>query len=555
MTAREDPERLAALGQGGEGPRQADSHQNGEGPRLAALGQGGEGPERLARQVVELARAQVLAANHLLAPAVGRLELQAGTYGFPLASGSRILGFDPQRVLAGFREARRPPTHDLLHCVLHCVLLHPFANVLAAERLATAAPLAAVSSVPGSLVACPPAADPFATDSSVPGSLAAAPSAFSPPAAAEPRATHRLWNLACDIAVERLVADALGPRGGRRGHEMAAALALVEGSCGRVVSAQKVCRLLQAGEWEAHLASWEALFAADDHCQWNMAVPSAGGSPDSSQGFDEDAQPGAQGKPGDIQGAKVGREVDVAGAGDPEEWRRIARRMKVAFETQREEGKNAGMLVEEIERAMRRPVDYAAWLRQFAASGEVLRLSDDEFDPVFYTYGLRRYGNLPLVEPLEQREERRVREFVIVIDTSQSVSGEAVRRFVDETYTVLSSSDAFFERVNVHIVQCDAKVQRDDVVTSLAQLEEWGRDLQLLGFGGTDFRPAFDYIDQLVEQGEFENLGGVVYFTDGWGVYPARRPDYKVAFAFYDDDHRADEVPPWAVQVVLDQLP
>ena len=51
--------------------------------------------------------------------------------------------------------------------------------------------------------------------------------------------------------------------------------------------------------------------------------------------------------------------------------------------------------------------------------------------------------------------------------------------------------------------------------------------------------------------GTLKNLGGLVYFTDGWGIYPEKRPDYPVAFAFHDDDHRPEEVPPWAVQLVL----
>ena len=76
--------------------------------------------------------------------------------------------------------------------------------------------------------------------------------------------------------------------------------------------------------------------------------------------------------------------------------------------------------------------------------------------------------------------------------------------------------------------------------------------MRLHGFGGTDFRPAFAYVDRLVAEGVFENLGGLVYFTDGWGVYPEWMPDYKVAFVFYDENYRKEIVPPWAAQIVLD---
>ena len=51
------------------------------------------------------------------------------------------------------------------------------------------------------------------------------------------------------------------------------------------------------------------------------------------------------------------------------------------------------------------------------------RLDPDEFDLGYYSYGLRTYGNLPLIEPLESRESKKIRDFVIVIDTSESTSG------------------------------------------------------------------------------------------------------------------------------------
>ena len=39
------------------------------------------------------------------------------------------------------------------------------------------------------------------------------------------------------------------------------------------------------------------------------------------------------------------------------------------------------------------------------------------------------YGNMPLIEPLETREERRIEELVIAVDASMSTSGKLVRRF------------------------------------------------------------------------------------------------------------------------------
>ena len=95
-------------------------------------------------------------------------------------------------------------------------------------------------------------------------------------------------------------------------------------------------------------------------------------------------------------------------------------------------------------------------------------------------------------------------------------------------------------------------MQSDNKIENINDLREWGRSMRIYGGGGTDFRPAFTYVDQLIDEGEFQNLGGLIYFTDGWGTYPEWMPGYKVAFCFYDENYRPENVPPWAVQAVLD---
>ena len=74
------------------------------------------------------------------------------------------------------------------------------------------------------------------------------------------------------------------------------------------------------------------------------------------------------------------------------------------------------------------------------------------------------------------------------------------------------------------------------------------------GGGGTDFRPAFEYVSQLCAEKKFSNLRGLLYFTDGMGTYPARRPAYDTAFLFLGDRFDDANVPPWAMKVVLDEV-
>ena len=64
--------------------------------------------------------------------------------------------------------------------------------------------------------------------------------------------------------------------------------------------------------------------------------------------------------------------------------------------------------------------------------------------------------------------------------------------------------------------------------------------------------PAFSYVNDLLEQGELKELAGLLYFTDGKGRYPAKRPDYRTAFLFLEDYDEA-AVPPWAMRLLLEK--
>ena len=80
---------------------------------------------------------------------------------------------------------------------------------------------------------------------------------------------------------------------------------------------------------------------------------------------------------------------------------------------------------------------------------------------------------------------------------------------------------------------------------------------ELKGGGGTDFRPVFAHVEALREQGRLKRLRGLLYFTDGKGIYPKKRPDYDVAFLFMKEDYTDVSVPAWAMKLILtaDDLP
>lgn len=234
-------------------------------------------------------------------------------------------------------------------------------------------------------------------------------------------------------------------------------------------------------------------------------------------------------------------------------WNQIARQTKQQQERRGEEpGEGESLFAAQVaaERGRR---SYREFLQKFAVLREELHADPEEFDLNYYTYGLHIYGNMPLIEPLESRETKKIHEFVIAIDTSYSTNGKLVEQFLRETVDILNQSDHFFEDARIRILQCDNEVRRDTLICGQAQWAGFLKDFELIGGGGTDFRPTFTYVNELIEQGEIKNLSGMLYFTDGKGTYPKKRPDYKVAFLFLKP-FEEQLVPPWAMRMRLTEM-
>lgn len=236
-----------------------------------------------------------------------------------------------------------------------------------------------------------------------------------------------------------------------------------------------------------------------------------------------------------------------------EQWKKISERIKADLKSFSKDKNTSESLEKNLAEATRDRYDYSSILKRFMVMGEDIQINDDEFDYIYYTYGLTTYGNMPLVEPLEYKDVTKVREFVIVIDTSASCRGKTVRGFLNKTYSILKSGESFFTKTNIHIIQCDSEVQSDTKITCDEDFEQFMSHGKLKGFGATDFRPAFSYIEELRAQKEFQNLKGVIYFTDGFGIYPERMPEFDTIFAFLNEDDTRAPLPPWAIKVVLEE--
>ena len=234
-------------------------------------------------------------------------------------------------------------------------------------------------------------------------------------------------------------------------------------------------------------------------------------------------------------------------------WRAVFEQMELReSEHKRQAGGSKGTQAEQIVLQKERGYDYRQFLKQFAVEQEELSLDMDSFDPIPYDYSRRMYERLVFMEPLEYRDMCRLREFVIAIDTSGSCSGEIVRRFLNETWEIFREKENFFRDMRIHLIQCDCAVQEHVCVTCEEEWEGYLEHMTVKGHGDTDFTPVFQLVDRLIRDGELQNLKGLLYFTDGDGICPDRRPDYDTAFVFLNEELRKGRGPVWAQTLTLD---
>jgi len=493
--------------------------------------------EALSREILKLSRDTLLIDLRFMEAAFIRFVLNQATVTADMATDGHFLYYNAVYICERYRQGRAVAARDYLHVVLHCLFRHLFTGK---------------------------------------------------------NVDKDLWDLSCDIAVENTISGLNLPAlDCERGAKQRWLLDKLKADMD-AVTAERVYHWFLAQDMPPEeYRRLRTDFYADDHRLWHGAAETSRGNGQGqgheqaeAEGDSTDLMNEAEGQSGTTPpedgealesvdasgGADTGETGDAGdgrkkpGQGGGEEkdepgltpeatrqmWEDIARRVEVDLETfSNTWGNGAGGMQQALAAVNRERYDYGVFLRRFAVLGENIEINDDEFDAIFYTYGLSLYENMPLIEPLEYKEVKRVRDFAIVLDTSESVAGKLVQQFVTKTWNILKQTDNFFSRVNVHIIQCGARVEEDVTITSQEEFDAYMKRMVLRGFGGTDFRPAFAHVNELIAQHAFSAFRGMIYFTDGYGTFPAMPPAYDAAFVFVDQGREVPEVPVWAMRLVL----
>lgn len=471
--------------------------------------------EALAAEVVRLAQNTLLVRYRFLDRALFRM--QPRVHESVCGTDGRFWQYVPARLLARYVDDRDAAVHLLLHSLLHNVFRHFFAN------------------------------------------------------AAKPE----LWDIACDMMAEKIVSDL-------QVCSVSADRAAVLGIWQKEIvpfTAEKIYAYLVRENLNAErLAALAELFCEDDHVLWygrqsvfrkdkkeemRGARTGRGNTPQGATQEEkrEQADQALTKEPGELpQGTLQAVQADErdGNAGElvrlVQGWQEIAQRMQVELEHFARGGHGYSDLSMQLAFANRERQDYSVFLKKFAAAlREQMRVDLDTFDYNYYAYGLHLYGNMPLIEPLEYREGKVIRSFAVILDTSGSVDRSLLEKFLQKTYDCLLSEESFAKRFAVHIVQADCKVQSDVCIHSAQELQEYLRTLTIRGRGGTDFRPALEYVEKLQKDGSLINLKGVLYFTDGKGVFPDRKPPFETAFVYAGVEAFRAKVPAWALKVVFSE--
>ena len=451
--------------------------------------------EEMGFRILDAVRTELLLSMRFMAPALNSLGFKMDLRTSSVGTDAAYIRFNPGFLLQVYIERPRRMNRTYVHILLHCLFRHMFS--------------------------------------------------------ARDREDPELWDLCCDIAAESVV-DSMSYDVIARSHSTFREgwYEKLEGEL-KILTAEKIYAWFLSRDRDYSVE--EALrreFTVDDHSFWQRMEDD-----EEPQKKPKEAPPGAPpNKEGEDGQQKTQESRDLKPVRPKEdEWKKNAEQIEADLEIMgKEKSSEHGSLSRILRFESRKRTDYREFLQRFSILREEAGIDLDSFDYGFYYYGMELYGNMPLIEENEFREIRKVDSLVIAIDTSASCQKVLVQQFLNETADLLSGISSFFKKTQIHLIECDDQVQNDRVITDLSDLQQYAREFEVKGGFGTDFRPVFNYVEDLRAAGELENLKGLMYFTDGFGEYPKKPTDYETAFVFWRDEELDDTgVPDWAMKLFL----
>ena len=409
--------------------------------------------------------------------------------------------YNPRYIITKFKSNQNTPTRAFLHTLFHCIFLHVFNTQFKNKDY---------------------------------------------------------WNLACDICVEKFIndTDLLCTRDEKTKRQKHITNMLSKKI--KNFTAENVYNYLANTQIPRdEFSMYSDLFCNDFHDVWynNNFFKNANKTEEDEEVEARSIYKFADERGGDYQTGKNNSTDNTvnSNAENSEKWREITKKIIRDEENNPSViGSSPGLDTARLKAVTRDKYDYSEFIKKFTAETETLEINHDEFDYIYYTHGLNLYGNIPLIEPLEYTENNQIKKLIIAIDTSGSVEGEPVKKFIEKTYSILKTTDFFKKDTEIHILQCDCQLQSVGIIKTPDELEKFINTLTLKGFGGTDFRPVFAYANELCEKTPNESINGIIYFTDGDGIYPQAPPPCKTAFIINDNGFDKSKIPKWAISIYIE---
>ncbi len=310
-----------------------------------------------------------------------------------------------------------------------------------------------------------------------------------------------LWNEAADYAINPILTEA--------GFVLPGAPLLNREYCG--MTAEQIYEALKKSQ-------------DDESSQPPEDAEADGTSDEDSLGEGGGRSNGPRNDGPDEKSDAVERPGGVLDAPDPAqqeaEWQ-VA--LKQAAQAAHMMGQLPGGIALAVDEVLRPRVDWKSILRRFVQQSGTADYSWQRPNRRYIAAGLYlpdlRSDSLPCI--------------VIVVDSSASTHA-VLPAFKAELQSIVEEC----QPESTIVIMADAKVQRVDEFQRGEAIQ-----FNVEGFGGTDFRPAFEHVDR-----EQLNPACLIYLTDADGIYPDKPSTYPTLWAITTPNRRA----PWGETVCID---